>query len=270
MAAFTNSPAGGNPAGVVLDASGLSQEARLAIAADLGYSETAFLEDRDGRHLLRYFSPRAEVAFCGHATVATAVALAQRQGPGELTFDTLAGPILVRTQATPAGHSATLTSPPGRSRPAPAELVAGALSALDWSLADLDPELPPHVAHAGNDHLVLNASSRERLALLDYDFDALLALMAQHGLTTIHLSWRQSPVVFHARDPFPVGGVIEDPATGAAAAAFAAYLTAVLGPAGREFTIHQGQDMGRPSLLRITSQEGSDRHEVSGTAVALE
>ncbi|MDJ0466491.1 PhzF family phenazine biosynthesis isomerase, partial [Streptomyces sp. H27-C3] len=79
--AFSSDPAGGNPAGVVLDASKLDDKQMLAIAAGLGYSETAFLTEElePGRaYTVRYFSPLAEVPFCGHATVATAVARADR------------------------------------------------------------------------------------------------------------------------------------------------------------------------------------------------
>src|SRR4051794_20270428 len=98
-AAFTTSPDGGNPAGVVLDAAGLDDVAMQAIAADVGYSETAFLTgpavvpagagrdeaDPGARHVVvRYFSPLAEVPFCGHATIATAVAHAERHGPQDL------------------------------------------------------------------------------------------------------------------------------------------------------------------------------------------
>src|SRR4051794_40405073 len=92
-AAFSDDPAGGNPAGVVRDASGLDDAAMLRIAAEVGYSETAFVtEDRGGGHYrVRYFSPLAEVPFCGHATVATAVAL----GPGEHVFATNAGDVPV-------------------------------------------------------------------------------------------------------------------------------------------------------------------------------
>lgn len=90
--AFSTDPAGGNPAGVVLDAAGLDDAAQLAIAAELGYSETAFLTappaglgGEPGRAFtVRYFSPQAEVPFCGHATVATAIAFAERHGPGDL------------------------------------------------------------------------------------------------------------------------------------------------------------------------------------------
>jgi PhzF family phenazine biosynthesis protein len=80
-AAFTVDGRGGNPAGVVLDAGGLDGTDMQAIAAEVGYSETAFLVARpDERNVydVRYFSPRREVPFCGHATVASAVAIAEK------------------------------------------------------------------------------------------------------------------------------------------------------------------------------------------------
>ncbi|MFF5358176.1 PhzF family phenazine biosynthesis isomerase [Streptomyces scabiei] len=274
-AAFTDDPAGGNPAGVVLDASGLDDAAMLAVAAEVGYSETAFVTAADEaarRFRVRYFSPLAEVAFCGHATVALAVALAERLGPGEVLFDTLAGEIPVATSvdASDGTARATLTSVPADSRPATAPERDAALEALGWSDGDLDPALPPHVAFGGVRHLVLAAGSRARLADLAYDFDALADVMRRHDWTTVHLVWRESPDRFHARDPFPVGGVVEDPATGAAAAAFGGYLRALgLVTAPATVTIRQGEDMGRPSDLRLDVSPGDPRSRVTGQAVPI-
>ncbi|MER7716234.1 PhzF family phenazine biosynthesis isomerase [Streptomyces flaveolus] len=272
--AFTSRPDGGNPAGVVLDAARLGPDRMGAIAAEVGYSETAFVTSRDEerrRFTLRYFSPLAEVAFCGHATVATAVALAERLGAGDLVFDTPAGEILVTTATDARGAvRATLTSVPTRSRPARADEVGPALSALGWDSADLDPGLPPHVAFGGNDHLVLAARSRARLAGLDYDFDALAALMRKSGWTTVHLVWREDEQRYHARDPFPVGGVVEDPATGAAAAAFGGYLRTIGAlPASGVVTVRQGEDMGRPSELIVHADPHGTRVRVTGHAVPI-
>ncbi|MEU7426050.1 PhzF family phenazine biosynthesis isomerase [Streptomyces sp. NPDC040750] len=272
--AFSTDAAGGNPAGVVLDATALDAAAMLATAAEVGYSETAFITAADQaarRFRLRYFSPLAEVAFCGHATVATAVALAERIGPGPLVFDTPVGEIALDTSTAPAGSvTATLTSVPTRSRPASEAEVHASLTALRWSSEDLDPALPPHVAFGGNEHLVLAVATRERLAALDYDFDALADVMHRHGWTTLQLVWRETRELFHARDPFPIGGVVEDPATGAAAAALGGYLRAVaaLPPSGA-FTIRQGEDLGRPSLLRVDASTADGRVRVSGQAVAI-
>lgn len=273
-AAFTTDPAGGNPAGVMLDAGALDDAAMLATAAEVGYSETAFVTTADQaarRFRLRYFSPLAEVAFCGHATVATAVALAERIGPGPLVFDTPVGEIAVDTSAAPGGSmTATLTSVPTRSRLASGAELHASLATLHWSLEDLDPALPPHVAFGGNEHLVLAVATRMRLAALDYDFDALAEVMHRHGWTTLQLVWRETQELFHARDPFPIGGVVEDPATGAAAAALGGYLRVLgaLPPAGA-FTIRQGEDLGRPSLLRVKASVADPRVRVSGQAVAI-
>ncbi|WP_159801044.1 PhzF family phenazine biosynthesis isomerase [Arthrobacter zhaoguopingii] len=270
-AAFTSDPAGGNPAGVVLDATGLDESRMQRIAADLGYSETAFVWPGDGRnYTLRYFSPLAEVPFCGHATIATGVALAERIGPGDLMFGTPVGDIAVSTAGTASGHRATLVSAPTRSRAASAAETAGALAALGWAPDDLDPALPAQVAFAGNEHLVLAARSRERLADLHYDFDGLGRLMTERGWTTLQLIWRENPVTFHSRNPFPVGGVVEDPATGAAAAALGGYLRELgLITAPQRITILQGQDMGRPSTLEIDVSPTDARVSVSGSAVPI-
>ncbi|MFG3514239.1 PhzF family phenazine biosynthesis isomerase [Streptomyces bobili] len=271
--AFTHDPAGGNPAGVVLDAHGLDDATMLAIAARVGYSETAFVTSRDEtnrRFGVRYFSPLAEVAFCGHATVALAVALAERTGPGEIVLDTPAGEIPVVTASQDGAVLATLTSVATRSRPAESGELDAALKALGWDAGDLDPTLPPHVAFGGNDHLVLAAATRTRLASLDYDFDGLAEVMRRRDWTTVQLVWRESPERFHARDPFPVGGVVEDPATGAAAAAFGGYLRALgLVTAPTRISIRQGEDMGRPSDLLIDVDPRSARIRVTGRAVPI-
>src|SRR3954468_3264685 len=114
--AFTDNPNGGNPAGVVLDASGLAGDEMRAIAADLGYSETAFTTQReDGDYDVRYFSPEAEVPFCGHATIATAVAM----GDGTRTLHTRSGPVEITT----AEGAATLISPDPYTEDAPEALL---------------------------------------------------------------------------------------------------------------------------------------------------
>lgn len=275
--AFSTDPAGGNPAGVVLDATGLDDAAQLAIAAELGYSETAFLTappegpGEPGRaHTLRFFSPLAEVPFCGHATIATAVALAERDGPGSFTFATPAGTVPVTVTEADGQLRATLTSVEPHTEQAEPETVTEALTALDWPATDLDPAFPPRIAYAGARHLVLAAATRERLADLHYDFERLKSLMRKQDLTTVQLVWRESESVFHVRDPFPVGGVVEDPATGAAAAALGAYLREYgLVGADATLTLHQGADLGRPGVLEVGLRSGDPRVTVTGAATRI-
>jgi len=273
--AFTDKPTGGNPAGIVLDASALGDGDRLAIARDLGYSETAFLSRRHdgqaGEYDVRYFSPEAEVPFCGHATIAAAVALAERDGPGQVVFHTTAGAVPVVTRLDGAGAiTASLTSvTPSVADPHAADVDA-ALSALRWRRQELDASLPPKIAYAGARHLILAAASRERLARLDYDVEALRAFMLSQDLTTVDLVFRAGDDLFHARNPFPVGGVYEDPATGAAAAAFGAYLRElgrVAPPA--QVTVRQGDDMGRPSRIIVDIPRGDGPITVTGGAVPI-
>lgn len=273
-AAFTSTPEGGNPAGVVLDASGLDADAMRAVAAGLGYSETAFVTARDGERLaVRYFSPESEVPFCGHATIAAAVAFAEVHGPGELQLDTAAGRVGVRTVAGADGRPvATLTSVPPWVREVPAADLAEALAALGWAAADLDPALPPRYANAGAGHLILGVRTRERLARLDYDFDRLRALLEARECVTLALVHRRPDgLVFDVRGPFPTGGVVEDPATGAAAAALGATLRELgLVEVPARITIHQGQDMGRPSVLVVDIPAGAHAGiRVSGGAVPI-
>jgi PhzF family phenazine biosynthesis protein len=271
-AAFTDDPRGGNPAGVVLDATALDADAMQRIAAEVGFSETAFLvEVAPETFDVRYFAPSSEVSFCGHATIASGVALAERRGAGRFLFRTKAGEVAVDVRAEAQGRLVTtLTSvDPAHADLNEADLDA-TLSALGYRHADLDPALPPRVMYAGAWHPVIALADRARLAELDYDFDGLKEFMLQRGWTTVQLIWRESPLLFHARDPFPVGGVVEDPATGAAAAALGHYLRELrlVRPPAR-ITIRQGDDLGRPSVLTVDVDASDRRLRVSGGAVEL-
>jgi PhzF family phenazine biosynthesis protein len=273
-AAFTESAGGGNPAGIVLDAIGLDESTMQAIAAEVGYSETAFLTPAgdDGRSFdVRYFAPSVEIPFCGHATIATGVALGERLGEGLFLLHTHAGDVPVEVERDGGGRlRATLTSVEPKIDDLDADDLNEILDALRWRHHDLDPQLPPKVAFAGAWHPVIAAVSRARLADLDYDFDALRALMLRRDWTTVQLAWRETPTVFHVRDPFAAGGVVEDPATGAAAAAFGHYLreTNLIEPPVT-LTLYQGVDMGRPSLLIVDVDDADQRLRVGGHAVAI-
>ncbi len=178
----------------------------------------------------------------------------------------------VDTERGSDGHlRATLTSVRPRVRDPEPDLLAGALAALGWTVDQLDPALPPAVGYAGASHLILATASYDTLRSLAYDFDRLRSVMLAADLTTVQLVWREAPDRFRARDPFPVGNVVEDPATGAAAAAFGAYLRwrGELVPPAR-FTIRQGVEMGRPSLIEVEVPDADGGIRVTGTAVSLD
>lgn len=270
LTAFSDRVDGGNPAGVWIGDELPDQAEMQEIAAAVGYSETAFIAPASGVHrTVRYYSPLAEVTFCGHATIASGVVLGRREGEGTYQFETLAGKVPVKAGRSGGQHVATLVSVATRHRAPGPGLLDRALKALNWSASELDPTIPPIKAYAGAWHLVLAAKAKARLDDLSYDFDALKQLMLEHDLTTLQLIWRENDKLFHSRNPFPVGGVVEDPATGAAAAALGGYLRdAKLLEVPATFEIVQGVVMGRPSHLTV-DVPAAGGIEVTGTAVDI-
>ncbi|MEL7362574.1 MAG: PhzF family phenazine biosynthesis isomerase [Bacteroidota bacterium] len=270
-AAFTASPYGGNPAGVWIGEALPTDEVMQQIAQDVGYSETAFVAPTTGfDRTVRYFSPEVEVPFCGHATIATGVALGGTNGAGTYRLATQAGVVPVVVEKRDERWEASLTSVEPEHETVSGALVQEALAALRWEPDCLDAALPPARAYAGAWHLVLAVADARRLANLAYDFEALKAFMLREGFVTLQLVWRESDAVFHARNPFPVGGVVEDPATGAAAAALGGYLrdAGLLTPPAT-FIVRQGEAMGRPSRLVVhVPAEGGI--VVAGTAVEID
>lgn len=252
IAAFSQDDKGGNPAGVVILDTAASEEDMARVATEVGYSETAFaFPTEDGGWRVRYFSPESEVPFCGHATIALGAALGKRAGMGTYGLTLNNARITVEAQESPEGVAITLLSPPTESRAASDIERDDALALFGLTADDIDPRLPPARIHGGADHLLLVLKDRVRLAAIDYDLDSGRSMMRQHGLVTIMLVHIASNQSFDARNAFASGGVLEDPATGAAAAAFAGYLRDINWPHGGALTIRQGEDMGAPSLIHV-------------------
>ncbi|KPZ12470.1 PhzF family phenazine biosynthesis protein [Pseudomonas syringae group genomosp. 3] len=259
LAAFSDGDQGGNPAGVWLGAS-LPDEVRMQqIAADVGFSETAFAAPLENGWRVRYFSPLAEVPFCGHATIALGAALAAQQGDGVFDLTLNQAQITVEGHAQGSLTSAALQSPPTFSKPVSAQLLEEALTLFGYTHSDLDERIPPAHINGGAGHLILALNSRAALKAMHYDQQAGRELMVREGWATILLAWAETDQMFHTRNPFAFGGVYEDPATGAATAALGGYLRDIGWPHGGLIDILQGEDMGSPSRLRaeIPEQIGS-------------
>ena len=267
IAAFSDAGRGGNPAGVLISDQHPEEDEMRRIAAEVGYSETAFAMPQGDAWRVRYFSPESEVPFCGHATIALGAALAQAQGNGVYRLILNSAEITVSGKSNGNEFSAALQSPPTRSKPMPAALLAEVLALFDYTDDDLNHEIPPACIHGGADHLALCLNSRTALAAMRYELEAGRKLMNREGLITILLAYAESPRQFHTRNPFASGGIYEDPATGAATAAFAGYLRDLAWPHEGSVDIVQGEDMGMRSRLRadITSVPGSSIR-VSGKA----
>ncbi len=252
LAAFSQNGQGGNPAGVAFFDEMPSDEEMLKIAKEVGFSETAFLVKQGDGWRVRYFAPATEVAFCGHATIALGAVLGERFGEGLYPLYLNDGPISVRAEKSANGMSATLQSPGTWAEDAPQEFVDRILASFKLTKEHLDPGFPIRLARAGsNKHLILFLKERQTLAEMTYPFEEVRGLMNEGELTTISLLWQESEGLFHARNPFASGGVYEDPATGAAAAALAGYLRDINWQGSNPFTILQGEDMGMPSRLTV-------------------
>jgi len=239
----------------------------LQIASDVGYSETAFLHKYRKGWRIRYFSPEMEIPFCGHATIATGYVLGEQfeQGDHKLYLNT--GSIDISIEESNHKITVSLNSPPTYSEQAPQDFIEKTVEAFNFSLSDINPNFPVKIALAGAKHLIIVLSEHEKLSSMDYDFERVKTLMKQHDLITINLLWQKSSNQFHSRNPFPPGGVYEDPATGAAAAAFAGYLRDVAWSGSNALEIFQGEDMGSPSKLFVEFQnEVGSSVKVSGEA----
>lgn len=267
IAAFSDGGTGGNPAGVVIADVLPSDEDMRRVAAEVGFSETAFAAPIENGWRVRYFSPESEVPFCGHATIALGAALAGRFGDGVFALTLNDARITVEGRADEGLIAAALQSPPTRSAAVAQDVIDEALRLFGYTANDLDPRIPPARIHGGADHLLLALRTREALAAMRYDLGEGRAFMRREGFVTITLAYAETPQRFHTRNPFASGGVYEDPATGAATAALAGYLRDIGWPHGGAIEIVQGEDMGSRSRIRaeIPAERGTSVR-VSGTA----
>jgi len=270
--AFAAEPGGGNPAGLVLDAAGLSDDQMLAIARQVGYPETAFVVGSTATGpRVRYFSPSAEVPFCGHATVALAVALAEREGTGRRVFTTLAGEVaLDATVVADRAVQVAMTSVEPATRDLDPALLARLFDLLGLEAADIAPGFPVLESFAGNWHPVLVLHDRELFHQFRFAPGPLAELKREAGWTgTVTVLHRTGDREYEARNLFPAGRITEDPATGSAAAWTGAYLRQIgAAQPGDRITIRQGRHVGRPSLLLVDVPEAGGI-TVTGSATPI-
>lgn len=247
---FADGPGGGNPAPIVLDATGLDDAAMQAVARSYGH-ESAFVIDPDGTGCdlaLRFWVPNHEMSMCGHATVGSVWLLAQLgrlPRAGEVTVHTGSG--VVRARIDPAGD-VRVSQPAGRVESVDGPLV---LDALGVTGADL---VGPVVnATTSRTKTLVPLSSVDVLDALRPDPVAVDRACAAVGSTGLYPHVVTGERTVDARQ-FPRGaGYPEDPATGVAAAALAFGLLdrGVVAADGGPITVRQGRAMGRPSRIEV-------------------
>jgi len=258
---FTDRIFGGNPLAVVLDAQALTAAQMQSIAAEFNYSETTFVLPAgapDHSAHVRIFTPRREVPFAGHPNVGTAVVLAGeieskgRPSPERMVFEEAAGLVsisLLRERGGTVGAELEAPQPLTVCASVPAQDAAECLSLAPSDI--VGAAHPPQVASVGLPFLVAELESREALRRAKPVLSAHERILPAVGTDSIFAYVRgESRGNLHARMFSPLDGIVEDSATGSAAAAAIA-LTASIGieDGSVSWRIEQGVDMGRPSLL---------------------
>lgn len=267
---FTDHVFGGNPLAIFTDARGISGANMQKIAAEMNYSETTFVlppDDPGNAAKVRIFTPQNEMPFAGHPNVGTGYLLASQPDliPGStgddlLIFEEMAGLVKILPNRNGAGVietiSITAPQPITKGQTMPAQLIAAAVNLDLWAIENSRTE--PIVAGTGVPFAIAEVKSREALTACVVDNGQFAKLDENYGYEgdffSLLVFFEADDGILHARMFAPLSGIPEDSATGSAATALGALL-AELNPVSNgkfDFTIHQGDDMGRPSRLHVT------------------
>jgi PhzF family phenazine biosynthesis protein len=261
--AFTTSLFTGNPAGVVLGAEVLTDDEMLAIARELNNGDTAFVFKPDGDDhdlRVRFFTPRTESAFVGHATVATHYVLSRREGtPTHLRQRQKAGLVDIEVRGTGPGRRIAIRQPPpplGRELGERERLAV--LDALALSTQDIDPRCPMRIAGASSTRLMIGVRGPQQLKQMKPDFARLNTLSAQLGASghfVFTLNSQHEGCLTESRMFCPALGIPEDPVSGNAHGILGAYLSqhGLLDREGDHaaFSGSQGSSMHRPGRVDV-------------------
>ena len=251
--AFTDQPFGGNPAGVVLlDSDAFpEEELMLKVSAELRYSETAFIvQHSDNEYTVRYFTPKAEVELCGHATIATFAMLHHENGlTGRCLCHTKAGDLRIKAGEKVLMQMATPQIVKTIDEP---EEIYRALGAVDYT-----PALPVMIVSTGLPDFMIPIGDVETLNRLQPDMEAVSAITKKYEAVSFHVfAFGNDGYTAHVRDFAPLYDIPEESATGTANAALTHYLQQNgCIPSTGDFSFLQGEAMGRPSVVstRITA-----------------
>jgi len=248
--AFTANGAGGNPAGVVLEADELSDTQMVAIAAKAGFSETAFVSKSQlATYKVRFFTPTEEVNLCGHATIATWSLLHRRKicGPGVYFQETIAGTLEVRVADD--GLIFMEQAKPQFFETVGVDEIAPVLGLI---AQDLSAELPAQVVSTGLKDLLVPLTSEHGLRAITPDMTAIAALSKKYNVTGLHVFCllKDGNSITAARNFAPLVGIPEEAATGTSSGALLAYLRMHNNlPHARQHRMEQGRTMGQLSYI---------------------
>ena len=254
----------GNQLAVVEDAASLTDEEMQAIAQEMNYSETTFVEGdaEDGAWPVRIFTPEAEIPFAGHPTLGTAAVLRERFDAGDdVVLDLPVGEISVEVRGAGDDEAYWMT------QNAPEfgdELDHGRLArVLGLDDADVDREWPVQVVSTGLPAVLVPLTDRDALERVSVDRAAYDSLLDRTGVENVFpfcADPRSEDHHLAARMFSPGHSVPEDPATGSANGCLAGYLARYryFGDDEVAVSVEQGYEMGRPSVLHLEAEDGDE------------
>lgn len=257
--AFTREAFGGNPAGVVLlDQDFPNERLMTQVAAELRYSETAFVQHNGPKeYTVRYFTPTGEVDLCGHATISTFGVL-REQGllaDGDVCLNhTLAGDLEVAIGEQVMMQMATPTVDDRQVDADRLHRIMDPTAAIRW------PDSPIEIVSTGLPDIILPMASVEDLNGMRPDMEALSAISQELKVVGAHaFALTDDGYTAHVRNFGPLYGIPEESATGTANAALTHYLhRRGLIAAGDRCRFMQGEAMGRPSvIMTVLKPDGS-------------
>jgi PhzF family phenazine biosynthesis protein len=257
--AFTSEPLTGNAAGVIPDADGLTDLQMGAIATELGASETAFLFSSDeADRKIRYFTPTQEVDLCGHATIAShALLFADNDlAAGTYTLETNTGVLTI--ELTDDGI-VWMSQPPAEvevldKRELSYQRVAEVLNVDPASLTDIGADLPVARASTGLPFVIIPVNFLEHLGKMDPDMEAVKTLTNEFDVTGVYaftFDTLETTSTLHGRMFAPSVGVPEDPVTGTASGAAAAYLDQFEAVDTDNMVFEQGEFLNRGGRVHV-------------------
>jgi trans-2,3-dihydro-3-hydroxyanthranilate isomerase len=276
---FTDRRFGGNPLAVFPDAEGLTDGEMQSLAAEFNLSETTFVlppENAANSARVRIFNRKAEMPFAGHPNVGTGWVLAGlgRDQNGILRFEELAGLVEVKVERREAAHAVTIAAPQPLSLGAemPVELLAGCVGLTAGDIVVTAHR--PVSASVGNSFIIAEVTG-EALGRAAPD----IARFREAAMAYTAMGPDRLPLYLYAHDGerlrarmfSPLSGTVEDPATGSAATPLAALLLSLTGESAQRYTVAQGVEMGRPSLLMCAAKHTADgiRASVGGGCVPV-
>lgn len=267
IAAFSYKNKGGNPAGVHFSDEMLSEKEMLLIAKEVNYSETAFLVKVGESFRIRYFSPETEIAFCGHATIASGSFIGEKFGLGRYELILNDGSIQIEVSQNEGENYTSISSLKTHSKDVDKEYINKIIDGFSFNKKDLNEKYPIRIAFSGNNHLIIFLKDKTKLQEMQYDFESIKVLMEQEKIVTINILWEENENLYHSRNAFAYGGVVEDPATGSAAIALGEYLRDTGFKKSGKIEVLQGFDMKQPSQLFVSFSEVSNSSiNVSGSS----